>query len=342
MDIEYINTAKEMGNIKFIRYAENNMPTVYQKENDDKLIVDVYDILLGKNLQLPADIVVVTPAYQGAVGTDKLKELLKIPTGQDEFFQESHIKLKPLEFATDGIYLCGCARAPKPIRETIEEALGAAMKACIPMRRGYVEAEGIVAEIDLQKCTSCGLCAKTCAFNAIKLVEKMPQLIKALCKGCGTCAAECPKAAIDIIHYRAAQILAQLEAALAVQPEKILIAFCCHWCALGAVDLAGVSRLEYPTNLRIIRVLCSGRVTTTFIEHAFTLGAAGVLIAGCEFPTCHYIIGNYKCKTRLEKLEKKLIERGVDPRRLRTLWLSAADSTKFVNTVQYMVRQLGL
>jgi heterodisulfide reductase subunit A len=218
------------------------------------------------------------------------------------------------------------------------------MRAGIPMKRGYIEAEGIVADINTDLCNSCGLCAKTCAFGAIEYVDKSqhPNVIKAICKGCGTCAAECPTNAINIIHYTNEQILAQVDAAFAENPDKKIIAFCCHWCALGAVDLAGVSRFDYPTNIQIIRVMCAGRVDAKFIERALELKAAGVLVAGCEFPTCHYINGNYKCKDRINRLKRKLDKKNIDTSKIWDVWLSAADGPKFVSTVKKMVKELKL
>ncbi len=330
----------ERFDIKLIRYPENRMPQVV--EEGGNLAVKAFDILLGKEFTTKADLVVLTTAFCGDETVEKLKGLLKVSASDDGFFQEAHIKLAPLDFASQGLYLGGCARSPKSVRESMEEAQGAAMRAAIPMHRGYVEAEGIVADIDYEKCNECGLCVKNCAFNAIELDEKRPEVIKAICKGCGTCAAECPKDAIDIIHFTDEQILAQVEAALEEEPQKKIVAFCCHWCAMGAVDVAGVGRFEYPTNIRIIRVMCAGRVDKSFVEKAYELGAGGVLVAGCEFPTCHYITGNYKCKDRIEKLKKKLVKNGYDADKLWTVWLSAAQGSKFVATVKDMVKELNL
>lgn len=339
-DSPYFKDAIEKYDIKLIRYPEEEKPEVL--EENGKLAVKAYDILIGREMKINVDVVVLTTAFQGNNTAEKLKGLLKVSTNNDGFFQEAHIKLKPLDFATEGLYLGGCARSPKSMRESMEEALGAAMRASIPMSKGYVEAEGIVADIDYEKCNECGLCAKNCAFGAIELIDKKPEVIKAICKGCGTCAAECPKDAIDIIHFTDEQILAQIEASLFEEPEKKIVAFCCHWCALGAVDMAGVGRLEYPPNIRIIRVMCAGRVDKEFVLKAFELGAGGVLVAGCEFPTCHYIIGNSKCKDRIEKLKRKLTDKGMEEEKLWTVWLSAADGPKFVKTVKSMVEQLNL
>lgn len=339
-EINYLKDAKNMG-IKFIRYTDERKPEV-SKENGG-LMVKVYDLLLGRELKIPADLIVLTTAFAGDSTVDKLKGLLKVSANPDGFFQEAHVKLGPLDFPSDGLYLCGCARSPKNLKDTCDEAMGAAMKASIPMKNGYLEAEGIVSDINLDACNDCGVCIKNCPYSAIQWLDGRPNVIKALCKGCGLCAADCTKDAITIVHYSDEQILAQIDAALEEKAQEKIIAFCCHWCALGAVDMAGVSRLQYPPNVRVIRVMCSARVAAKFVLRAFELGAAGVLVAGCEFPTCHYIVGNYKAEKRMERIVKKrLAQKGYDPDKLWTVWLSAADGPKFANTIRTMVGKLNL
>jgi len=339
-EVNYLKDARNTG-IKFIRYTEERQPEV--STENGHLMVKVYDLLLGRELEISADLVVLTTAFEGDSTVDQLKGQLKVSTNPDGFFQESHVKLGPSDFASDGLYLCGCARSPKNLKDTCEEAIGAAMRASIPMKVGYIEAEGIVADIDLDACNNCGICVKNCPYSAIQVMDDKPNVIKALCKGCGLCAADCTKEAITIIHYSDKQILAQVEAALEEKAEEKIIAFCCHWCAMGGVDMAGVSRLQYPPNVRIIRVMCSARVATKFVLRAFELGAAGVLVAGCEFPTCHYIVGNYKAEKRMERITKKrLTQKGYDPDKLWTAWLSAADGPKFATTMRAMTKQLNL
>ncbi len=341
-NVSYLKEATRNHDIKLIRYPDDWVPEV--SKGDEGLKVKVRDLLLGRELDIDADMVVLTTGFKGDESVEGLKGTLKVSVDTESFFVEAHEKLRPLDFASDGIYLSGCSRSPKGVKETVEEALGASMRAAIPMKRGYVEAEGIVGHVNPELCTPCKICSKTCAFGAVDLFDeaKPPSVIKALCKGCGSCAADCPRDAINIIHYGDGQIIAQVEAALEENPDEKIIAFCCHWCALGAVDIAGVSRFDYPPNIRIIRVMCAGRVDPDFIYRAFELKAAGVLVAGCEFPTCHYINGNFKCRDRLERVKKKLSARKVDVERLWTVWLSAADGPKFVSTVKTMTEQLGL
>ena len=336
----HLQAAKAEG-IKFIRFPDDRYPEVIK--NNGNLMVNVYDILLGRELKIPSDLLVLTVGFKGSDTVEQVKGHLKVSSNPDGFFQEAHIKLGPLDFASDGISLCGCAKNPKSLKETCEEGIGAAMRASIPMKNGYIEAEGIVADIDLTNCNSCSICWKRCPYGAIKVNEnKKPVVIKALCKGCGLCAADCPKECITIVHYSDDQIFAQVEAALEENAREKIIAFVCHWCALGGVDMAGVSRLQYPTNARLIRLMCPARVSIKMIEHAFELGAAGVLVAGCEFPTCHYITGNYAAETRLKRTRKKLAKKGYDPDKLWNTWCSAADGPKFAKVMRDMVKALGL
>ena len=332
--------AKRLG-VKFLRFPDDRYPEV-RKENGS-LKVKVYDLLLGKEFELPSDLIVLTTAFRGNDSVGQVKGLLKVSANPDGFFQESHVKLGPLEFATDGVSLAGCAKAPMTFRESSEAGIGAAMKASIPMQKGFIETEGIVADIDLTDCSQCGLCSKRCPYSAIKVdQEQNPAVIQALCKGCGLCAADCPNECISIVHYSDEQVFAQVEAALEEKPDQKIIAFVCHWCALGGVDMAGVSRLQYPSNARLIRVMCSARVSMKMMQKPFELGAAGVLVAGCEFPTCHYIEGNYAAEKRLKKAQKKLAKAGYDPEKLWNIWCSAADGPKFANTMRYMVKELKL
>ncbi len=327
--------------VKFLRFPDDRYPQV--KFVDGRLAVTVYDLLAGREFSLPADLLVLTTAFKGNDSVEQVRGLLKVSANPDGFFQESHVKLGPLEFPTDGVSLGGCARAPMYFKESSQEGIGAAMRASIPMKKGYIETEGIVADINLTECSQCGLCSKCCPYHAIRVDEdKNPEVIQGLCKGCGLCAADCPNGCIGIVHYSDEQVLAQVQAALEENAEQKIIGYVCHWCALGGVDMAGVSRLQYPPNARLIRVMCSARVSLKMMQQPFELGAGGVLVAGCEFPTCHYIRGNYAAETRIKKAKKKLAGAGFDPDKLWNIWCSAADGPKFARTMRSMAKELKL
>jgi len=123
--------------------------------------------------------------------------------------------------------------------------------------------------------------------------------------------------------------------------EPKLIGFLCNWCSYAGADLAGVSRFQYPPNLRVIRVMCSGRVHPAHILEAFRDGADGVLVAGCHIPTdCHYISGNFKAQRRIAMVKRLMEQLGIDPERLRLEWISAAEGDKFAKTIREMTEDL--
>ncbi len=123
--------------------------------------------------------------------------------------------------------------------------------------------------------------------------------------------------------------------------EPTIIGFLCNWCSYAGADLAGVSRIQYPPNIRIIRVMCSGRIDPAFVLEAFKDGADGVLVAGCHLPSdCHYISGNFKAMRRISLLKRVLKGFGIDPQRLRLEWISASEGDKFANVVRSMVEDL--
>jgi len=123
--------------------------------------------------------------------------------------------------------------------------------------------------------------------------------------------------------------------------EPKIIGFLCNWCSYAGADLAGVSRIQYPPNIRIIRVMCSGRIDPSFVLEAFKDGADGVLVAGCHLPSdCHYISGNFKALRRITLLKNALKEFGIEPERLRLEWISASEGDKFAYVVQNMVEEI--
>jgi F420-non-reducing hydrogenase iron-sulfur subunit len=137
-------------------------------------------------------------------------------------------------------------------------------------------------------------------------------------------------------------MMAKLERKDGFEPK--IVGFCCNWCSYAGADLAGVSRFQYPPNIRIIRVMCSGRVDPAFILKALEVGADGVLIAGCHPGDCHYIAGNYKAARRISLLKKILGQFGIEGERVRLEWVSASEGSKFaevVNEFTQIVKELG-
>lgn len=123
--------------------------------------------------------------------------------------------------------------------------------------------------------------------------------------------------------------------------EPKIVGFLCNWCSYAGADLAGVSRIQYPPSIRIIRVMCSGRVDPAFVLEAFKNGADGVLVAGCHLPSdCHYLSGNFKAQRRIILLKKVLEQFGIEPERLRLEWISASEGDKFATIIRDMTEQI--
>lgn len=213
----YYHNAKGTG-VKFIHFDPDSPPEIVGDEKATS--VRVYFDTMGKEYEIPVDLVVLSTPLTPDSGTEKLSKILKVPLGQDGFFLEAHMKLRPAEFATDGIYLAGSAKWPTTIAEAVSQGCAAAAKAAAPMRKGTVKGEALYAYVDEHLCVGCGICEEVCEYGAPKLQENdlglfTSQIIwKILCKGCGVCAVSCPSRAISMRHFRDDQISVQIDAAL--------------------------------------------------------------------------------------------------------------------------------
>jgi len=270
--------------------------------------------------------------------SEVVQRLLTLSSNPDGFFMEAHPKLRPVDTPTGGVFLAGCAESPKDIKDSVTQASAAAARAGILMAKGRVTAEAITPSLITENCTACGLCARVCPYNAISVDKerKKTEIIEAACAGCGTCGAECPFDALIMRNFTDEQICAQIDAATEKGADKKIVAFCCNWCSYAGADFAGVSRMQYPTNVRIIRTMCSGRVAPKFVERTFARGAAAVLVSGCHLGDCHYISANYQTKRRVEKLWKKMERLGLTKDRLQLAWFTAAEGEKFTSKIKEM------
>lgn len=194
--------------VKLIKYQAEKLPEVTSEE--DAVVVKVYSPLLDEELNLQADLVVLSTPLIPTEDAKELSQMLKIPLNSDGFFMEAHVKLRPLDFATDGIYVCGTAHSPKEVSESISQALGAASRAAIPMAKGRLRMAAITAVVDENKCSGCGTCIELCPYNAIRKDEMgIAVVTSAVCKGCGVCGASCPEMAITMQHFTNEQLEAQ-------------------------------------------------------------------------------------------------------------------------------------
>jgi heterodisulfide reductase subunit A-like polyferredoxin len=213
---KYYLEARRRGVI-FVRYTDSDPPEVRLERSGARMkcVVSVNEHIFGKRLDFEPDLVALSMSIRPSNGTTELAEMLGISLSPEGFYREAHLKMRPMDFADDGIFLAGMAHYPKFIEESITHALASAGRALTILSRPTIQLGGVVAEIDQGKCTACLTCVRTCPFGIPEVrvdLTGVGQIIGAAwidparCQGCGTCTAECPAKAIQLTHYSDGQI----------------------------------------------------------------------------------------------------------------------------------------
>jgi len=330
---EYLyKKARELG-IKFIRGKVGTIE-IY----DDDILITIYDSLLQKLLKIKVDLVVLATAIIPNYNNKFLFEQLKLKTKYTAFIKEKYEKLGILETSRIGIFACGTVLGPKLIEETLSEANAVALDVIKLLERPDLFKNRIYSIINEDKCNGCGLCEKVCPFNIPNLILKESSDLKEIyiakidplsCRGCGTCNAICPTAAVQLNIYSQNEIFAQIRELLSdakESDEPIIIGFVCDECAYAAVDTLGMLKKKYPSNIRLIRIPCGGRLSLIDILKCYDEGASGVFLIACKDDRCHYIDGNKKAKLHIEAAEEILEAIGWNKGRTRYFSAFAADN----------------
>jgi len=210
--------------VSFVRFEPEDGPEVEAASDDEGrpvLRVTVLDPVLGQKLALDVDLVVLSAAVVPSAGSRDAARLFKLAMNPDGFFQEAHVKLRPVDAAGDGVFICGAAHYPKHLSETIAQALGAAGRAGCILSQDSVTASGAICRVEAHACVSCGACITACRYGAISWSEtlegKKAVVNPALCKGDGLCCSQCPTDAIALQHFTNEAINHQIDAALSVE-----------------------------------------------------------------------------------------------------------------------------
>jgi heterodisulfide reductase subunit A len=212
---DYYEKAREAG-VLFIRYDPEREPRL--ETGGDGLSVIAHEPILHDELLIQTDLLVLTPGIVPVSENESLSKMLKVPLNEDGFFLEAHMKLRPVDFATEGIFLAGLAHSPKSIEESISQANAAAARALTYLSKKELETIGIISEVNERTCIGCGLCESLCPYKAIEILTKrtiigekqVAQINKALCKGCGACTASCRSGSIDLKGFTNAEVVAQI------------------------------------------------------------------------------------------------------------------------------------
>lgn len=212
---DYYREAASKG-VLFICYDDENKPKVTRENGDLRVLA--MEPVLKTWFTLHPDLLVLSVAMVPPPDNERIAKMLKVPLSRDGFFLEAHMKLRPVDFATDGVFLCGLAHSPKFIEESISQACGAVARAVTILSKKALEVEGAIASVNEDLCSGCRICEAVCEYGAIEMEEKEEKLtskvLEALCKGCGTCGSSCPTGAITMLHFTDEQILAQIKAVL--------------------------------------------------------------------------------------------------------------------------------
>ena len=333
---EYYEKTQRMG----VLFVRGIVGEIYEKKNGN-LVLSYEDTLESEKKEEEFEMVVLSIGMGQDEDARKLGKIMGLTENPDGFFSVVHPKMRPVDAHTEGIYIAGCATGPKEIPDSISQGLAAASKVMGLLVRGETGVDPLRAISIPDRCDGCGLCVDICKFNNIKVVSKKAVIDEIGCHGCGSCVAACPNDAIYLTNFSDEQITSQIDAALSEKKEyPLIIAFFCNWCCYVAADLAGTQKISYPTNIRIIRVICTGMVKPKFVLMALEKGADGVLIGGCKMGECHYRFGNYGAANRMNILKGILEEIGIDGRRLRTIWASASEGEKIAKEVKDFTEEL--
>ena len=343
----YYEDAREMG----IKFVKGRPGEILEDSEANRLVVDVEDSLLKRVIELKADLVVLAPAMIPAEGSVELAEMLGIDLDEDGFFKEYNAKLRPTETKLRGIYLSGGATFPKDAPSTSLHAHSAALKSAKFLSNGKIIKDQKTAIINEEYCGDCQFCPVTCPYGAISLekttedhfVAKVSDL---LCEGCGICVGTCPLNAIELRHSRPTQMRAQMKALMSVNgtSKPLVLAICCSECGHAAVDSSGMAMMQYPANVRVMRVPCTGILQVHQLLEAFRFGAQGVMVVGCKNDGCHYEEGSQNARKKVETSKVLLREFGVEPERLEMFNMVFIEGDKFAEAAQMMterVKKLG-
>jgi len=213
---KYYTKVRDKGAV-FLRYTPDNKPKVElidKGDPDSKVRVIVFDPVLEKDIVIDADLLVLSTAIDAPEGNGTLAKMLKVPLNSDGMFLEAHVKLRPVDFATDGIFVCGLAHGPKDVDESLAQAKAAASRALTFLSKKSILAEGTITQVDTDRCSGCGYCEEICPYSAIEIdpEEQVAVINEALCKGCGACVASCRCGALDLRGFSNQQLFSVFEA----------------------------------------------------------------------------------------------------------------------------------
>ncbi|MFW9831118.1 MAG: hydrogenase iron-sulfur subunit, partial [Candidatus Thorarchaeota archaeon] len=293
----------------------------------------------GKPQSLTADLVVLSCAMTPSPGTQELAEMFGLKIGSLGFFEALDEKVALARTDVNGIYLAGTCHGPKDIPESVEQAGAAAEESSVWLSTQVVSKALDVAVVDKDLCNGCGLCIPTCPSQAISLAEKSGGVVvdEVRCQACGECMAVCPVGAIGPLNTNPTVLDAAINGLLGNSveaPETLVVGFACNECVYRAVDEAGEKRLQYPADLHLLEVPCTGSVSAPKILQTLEAGADGVILFACDSNLCHYGRGAYMANSRARVVRNVITQSDGNPACVQVVQLIGRDAREFAETAQ--------
>lgn len=319
---EYYVRAKERFGLKFV---EGTVTSVTQDGKTGELKVE-YQLPSGDKRAIITDLVVLSCAMVPSKGVKELANILGLEVGPEGFFHELDRKVSSVETKVPGIYLCGCAEAPKDIPESVAQASAAASKAAITMSK-FIKKPLNVPLINKDYCGKCEICLKVCPYQAISINPEtnVAQVDVKICQSCGLCETSCPNHAITMVNTSLDIIQRQITAVLGndiAGPKPLILAICCEECGYTVLDGLGHYRKQYSSSIIPVIIPCQSLLSISHVLDAFSQGADGVLILGCPKERCHFEKGIPTAQSRIGIIRKILEKAGLSPNRVQIMMLS--------------------
>lgn len=323
-NFEYLYTKlRELGVI-FVK----GKPSEVLKRNGN-LVIRVEDLYTNELLEIDADTVVLN---SGFVPDKETFDKLGIKTNGDFPVLFENGKLGNIEMPR-GIFATGSASFPAGVAETIIDSRKSAYSIINLLQKTIYETNQPIAYVNDDYCSLCRTCISVCPFNAIFIEQEKIKIRADLCMACGICASACPSAASRLEKFTAREISKWITAS---SKSGDIIAFLCRWSAYNATETAAYNKIQYPDNVKILRVPCSGAVEPHHIIQALNMGAKSILVGGCYPDACHYGKGNFKAMIR-ERILKETVEMlGLSRNRVRLEWIGKDEAKKFGDIIKEM------
>ncbi len=336
---EYYKRAQAIG-IKFIR---GKPAEFFENPETKKVTVVVEDTLSRQIIESEFDLVVLSAGMGLSASTNKIAEFLKLAKSPDGFLQEAHPKYRPVDTLVEGVFIAGAAQGPKDIPDSVAQASASAARVIGTLAKKEFELSPILAFVHNDRCDGCKLCLDVCPVHAITLsAQDKAEVNEALCVGCGSCMASCPKEALDLRGYTNEQLYAQVKAALESKKtgEPRILMFADNNCSYRLADSLGVRKMSYTTNIRILRVPGSSRVSPKLMLSALGAGADAILIGDCSEKNSVYPWGIGFTKNNISRVQKVLQDEKIDAGRILFSEFDTTMLADFVSTVNGLVENI--